>query len=461
MGKIGGKIVLAMASLVSFAYIGGEILLMLTLLSLIYGWLAIPFTVTMAGLLLLLTLASYQTNLAYPSSGGAYIVARDQWGEAPAQVAGAALLVDCILTIAISSAFATDQVASAFPALLAYKVQISLFLILLITGVNLRGAKESNAIFVTAINCFIALMLGLIGIGFWQVLSGSLGVVSHMPGSQSPRFPTTGFIFVFLLLRMLNSGAWAGKRARAKNAATTLLWDAALLLILFLGISVLSDWIQVQPVETGALISQVARIVYGDGLLWLLTLAAVTVVLLLVANHSLTNFPRLAALQAGDGFLPKPFACQGERPIFRWGMLFLAALASLLIVLFQGHVHRLIPLYAINVFFCFTFVQIGMAKRWQRTGALMQTGTLTPNHEICTLGSRLVYDRFWHAKLLLNGVGGCITALITLSLLLTNFTAGAWIIILLITALGWWLMRMQQHYKAVAQLLRTAADRLI
>ncbi|CAN5609055.1 hypothetical protein BH10CHL1_BH10CHL1_49570 [soil metagenome] len=461
MSKLVETIVLAGASLSSFAYIGGEILFVLVVVSGIYSWLAMPLTVVLAALLLLLALTCYQAILAYPGGGGAYIIARDNGGELTAQVAGAALVVDCILTIAVSLAFATDQMTSAFPALVAYKVPISLCLILLITCVNLRGAKESNTIFVIATYCFVVLIFGLISVGFWQAWAGTLGVLTDRPLSAPSLFPYTGFVFVFLLLRMLNSGTWAINRAWTKNAAGKWLWDAALLLSLFLGISLLSGWIHVQPTETGALISQVARTVYGDGLLWLLTLAAMTVVLLMAANHSLTDFSRLAALQAGDGCLPNRFAARWERPILHLGLLTLAVLASLLIIFFQGRVHRLIPLYTLTVFFCFTFVQLGMAKRWHRIGALMQTGSLTSANEISTLGSCLSYDRFWHTKRLLNGVGGCISGLITLYLLLTNFIIGAWLIILLIIILSWSLMRMQHHHKAVAHLLRTAAERVI
>jgi amino acid transporter len=329
LSKIVGLAVFASDSLSSVAYAGGEILLMLAVLGAASFWLAIPITVAIACLLIIVTFSYRQTIFAYPGGGGAYIVARDNFGDTAAQVAGAALLIDYILTVAVSIAAGVDQVASAFPALFTYKVQIALLLILLITYVNLRGVKEAGVVFAVPSYFFISMMLLMIGTGFAQAFTGQLGIVSDVPGEIEEISNFTRWGFVFLLLRAFSSGTTAltgveaisngitaFKPPRARNAATTLLWDAALLMILVLGLGVLGYLVQAQPSEEEVLISQVARTIYGSGPLQLLTLASATIILIMAANTSFAGFPRLAALQAADGFLPKQFTFRGSRLVF-------------------------------------------------------------------------------------------------------------------------------------------------
>ncbi|MDQ3247774.1 MAG: APC family permease [Chloroflexota bacterium] len=471
ISKTVGLAVFASDSLSSVAYAGGEILLMLAILGSAQFWLAIPITVAIACLLIILTFSYRQTIFAYPSGGGAYIVSRDNFGEAAAQVAGSALLIDYILTVAVSISSGVDQLASAFPALFTYKVQIALLLILLITYVNLRGVKESGAIFAVPTYFFIAMMLLMIGVGLWKAVNGQLDIVTAVPGAEHEIVSVTGFALVFLLLRAFSSGTTAltgveaisngitaFKVPRSKNAANTLLWDAAILMVLFLGLGVLGYLVQAQPSEQEVLISQVARTVYGGGALTLITLMSATVILIMAANTSYAGFPRLAALQAGDGFLPKQLTFRGSRLVFSWGVIILALFASLLILLFQGSVSRLIPLYAIGVFLCFSLSQAGMAKRWRRIGALMQSGELTTDNEIETLGSVLHYDRHWQLKMLLNGFGAAVTAIVTVIFLVTKFSSGAWIIVILIPSMLWLFLRIHRHYQEVAQVLSTAGQ---
>lgn len=473
ISKTIGLAVFASDSLSSVAYAGGEILLMLAVLGSAHFWLAIPITVAIAILLLILTFSYRQTIFAYPSGGGAYIVARDNLGEAPAQAAGAALLTDYILTVAVSIASGVDQMASMFPVLFAYKVQIALLLILVITYINLRGVKESGAIFALPTYFFLGMMFLLIGTGLWQALYGTLRQVEAVPGALHETISVTGLAFVFLLLRAFSSGTTAVtgveaisngitafKQPRSKNAATTLLWDAALLMVLFLGLGILGYLIHAQPSEQEVLISQVARTVYGDGVWRLLTLLSATVILIMAANTSFADFPRLAALHAGDGFLPKQFTFRGSRLVFSWGVIILASLASILIIIFQGSVSRLIPLYAIGVFLSFTLSQSGMVIRWRKVGRLMASGELAPENTIPTQGSVLHYDPHWRAKLVLNGVGASITALVTVIFLVTKFTSGAWIIAILIPALLWLFFRIHHHYRHVAHTMSTAGQRL-
>lgn len=466
----------AAASLASSADVAGEILLLFALLSALYFWLAIPITAAIAGLLILLTFSYRQIILAYPPSGGIYTVVRDNLGEAAAQVASAALLIEYTLTVAVGIAAGIDQIASLFPILFAYKVPLSLLFILLITyanvqGVKAPGGKALHTIAAAPTYCFITLVLLLIGVGFWQAFSGNLDVVDGIPRADREGLLYTDFVFVFLLLRTLNSGATtfckvepvradrvAFQCPTAKAAATTLLRDAALLLLLYVGLSVLGHWIQAQPSDAEVLLAQVARTVYNDDLLGLLTLASAAIFLLMAANTSLADFPRLATLQAGDGVLAQRFTGQGSRPGFRWSLILFAMFAGLLIFCFQGRVSRLIPLYIISVFSCLTFAQVAMTKRWHSIGLLMQTGKLTPHTEITTSGSIFRYDPFWHVKLLLSGLGACITAIVTVICLVTKFTTGAWIIVILMPILLWVLMSVHRHYKEVTQILRTNAD---
>ena len=281
----------------------------------------------------------------------------------------------------------------------------------------------------------------------------------------------TGFALVFLLLRAFSSGTTAltgveaisngitaFKAPKSRNAATTLLWDAALLMVMFLGLGILGYLVGAQPSEKEVLISQISRAVYGEGIMQFLTLLSATIILVMAANTSFADFPRLAALQAGDGFLPRHFTFRGSRLVFSWGVILLAAFASLLLIIFQGSVSRLIPLYAIGVFLSFTLSQSGMARRWLKIGRLMRRGELTPGMEIPTLGSVLHHDRGWTWKMVLNGFGAVITAIVAVIFLVTKFMSGAWIVMLLIPALVYLFMKIHRHYQRVAHILSTEGE---
>lgn len=471
ISKTVGLAVFASDSLSSVAYAGGEILLILAVLGSASYWLAIPITVAIAVLLIIITFSYRQTIFAYPSGGGAYVVSRDNLGETAAQAAGAALLIDYILTVAVSIASGVDQVASMFPILFSFKVQISLLLIMFITLMNLRGIKESGRVFAIPTYWFVAMMLIMIAVGAVQAFSGTLGTVHNVPGSDHPTVSLTGLALVFLMLRAFSSGTTAltgveaisngitaFKQPRSRNAAATLVWDASLLMIMFIGLGILGYLVQARPSEQEVLISQVARTIYGDGLMRFLTLLSATIILIMGANTSFADFPRLAALQAGDGFLPRQFTFRGSRLVFSWGVILLAGFASMLIIIFQGSVSRLIPLYAIGVFVCFTVSQTGMAKRWWRIGSLMRRGELQPGGEIITQGSVIHFDRTWAGKMVLNGFGAVITAIVALIFLVTKFTGGAWMILLLIPGLAWIFFRIHHHYQHVAKVLSTEGE---
>ncbi|MFN8474811.1 MAG: APC family permease [Anaerolineae bacterium] len=474
ISKTVGLAVFASDSLSSVAYAGGEILLVLAVLGAANYWLAVPITVAICVLLIILAFSYRQTIFAYPGGGGAYIVARDNLGEAPAQAAGAALLTDYVLTVAVSIASAVDQIASAFPVLFDYKVELSLLLILLMALINLRGVKESGRVFAAPTYFFVAMMLIMIGVGFWQAFSGNLGTVKFVSNVETPYAASlTGFALFFLLLRAFSSGTTAltgveaisngitaFKEPRSRNAATTLLWDAALLMIMFLGLGILGYLVNARPSEAEVLISQVARTIYGQGWMQLLTLASATVILIMAANTSFADFPRLAALHAGDGFLPKWFTFRGSRLVFSWGVIVLAAFASILILLFGGSVSRLIPLYAIGVFLSFTLSQTGMVVRWQKIGRMMKAGVLRPGDEFATLGSILRFDAHWRWKQVLNAIGAVVTFVVVIVFLVTKFTQGAWITAILIPSLLWLFFRIHHHYQEVRRVMSTTGEHI-
>ncbi len=473
ISKVVGLAVFASDSLSSVAYAGGEVLLILAVLGASAYWMTVPIAVAISLLLIILTFSYRQTIFAYPGGGGAYIVSRDNFGDVAAQVAGAALLIDYILTVAVSIASGVDQLASVFPVFFEFKVQLALLLVLLITFINLRGVRESGTVFAIPSYFFVGMMLLLIGAGLFKAVTGTLGTVGDVPGAVHETSTLTGFALVFLVLRAFSSGTTAltgveaisngitaFKPPKARNAATTLVWDAALLMILFLGLGILGYLVGAQPSEKEVLISQVARTVYGPGFMRLLTLVAATVILIMAANTSFAGFPRLAALQASDGFLPKQFTFRGSRLVFSWGVILLAAFASGLLIVFQGSVSRLIPLYAIGVFLCFTLSQAGMCRRWHRVGQLMRDGTLTPETTLDTQGGVLHHDTRWRAKMLFNGFGAAVTSMVMLIFLVTKFAHGAWLIMALIPALVYVFLRIHKHYQSVAHILSTAGQHL-
>lgn len=473
IGKAVGLAVFASDSLSSVAYAGGEILLILAVAGASWYWTAIPITVAIAFLLIIITFSYRQTIFAYPNGGGAYIVSRENLGITAAQVAGAALLIDYVLTVAVSIAAGVDQLGSMFPIFYEFKVEVALLFVLLITIINLRGVKESGAVFAIPSYFFIFSMLLLIGYGLFKAFSGTLGTVGVVIGAEHQPQNVAGFALAFLMLRAFSSGTaaltgveaisngiTAFKPPKSKNAATTLVWDASLLMILFLGLGILGYLVGAQPSEKEVLISQVARTVYGDGIMRFVTLLSATVILIMAANTSFAGFPRLAALQAADGFLPRQFTFRGSRLVFSWGIILLALFASVLILLFQGSVSRLIPLYAIGVFLCFTLSQVGMAIRWRKIGAMMRSGELTPHKEMHTTASVITYDPHWFLKLVLNGVGATVTFLVMLIFLVTKFTSGAWLIVILIPILVYIFVRIHKHYVAVAHILSTEGEHL-
>jgi amino acid transporter len=457
IGKTVGMAVFASDALSSVAYATEEILLVLVTAGAIYFSFALPIAGAIAALLVILTLSYRQTIFAYPGGGGAYIVARDNLGEGPAQTAGAALLTDYVLTVAVSIAAGVAQITSAFPALRPYQVPLCLVLIGLMTLVNLRGVKESGRAFAGPTYFFIGMIMLMLGVGFYRVATGTLGQVQGVtPIAHDTLQPLT----LFLILRAFSSGCTAltgveaisngitaFKEPKSRNAATTMAWMSGTLMLMFLGITSLALHAHALPSEHETVISQLGRIVFGGGPLYLLMTAATTAILILAANTSYADFPRLCALVAGDGFLPRQLTYRGQRLVFSWGIAALAGLASLLIVFFEGDTHMLIPLYAIGVFLSFTMSQAGMVVRWRKVSRLK------PDQEVQTEGSTLHHDRHWRIKQLLNAVGCALTAIVTVVFAITKFSHGAWIVVIVIPLLVLAFFRIHHHYQKVKRTL--------
>lgn len=467
---VSNKVALAVFSsdsLSSVAYAGGEVLMVLSLIGAHYYWLAIPISVAIALLLAVLILSYRQTINAYPGGGGAYVVSRDNFGEGVAQVAGASLLTDYILTVAVSIAAGVDQLASMFPLLFQFKVQLALLLILFVTVVNLRGVKESGKAFAIPTYFFIGMMLLMLGVGFFQAITGTLGHVTGVEALPSYTGSVSTLMLIWITLRAFSTGtaALTGVEAisngipaftepKPKNAATTLMWSGVLLMAMFLGLAILGTLVGAQPTHTEVLISQVARTVFGSGLGQFLVLTAAALILTMAANTSYADFPRLAAIVASDRYLPNHFSFRSSRLVFNWGIILLACFASILIFVFKGNVSNLIPLYAIGVFTSFTMSQWGMVRRWLRVGQLMKSGKLTATNFFPSHGGLLTYDRHWVWKIALNACGGSVTAIVAVVFLVTKFSQGAWLIAIIIPALVWMQFLIHHHYQSVARHLK-------
>jgi amino acid transporter len=454
-----GLAVFASDALSSTAYATEEILIILALAGTGAATLglSLPIAVAIAILLTIVTVSYRQTIYAYPNGGGAYIVARDNLGELPAQIAGAALLTDYILTVAVSVSSGVAQITSGFPSLFPYRVEIAVSVIVVMTLVNLRGVKESGRIFAIPTYFFLVTMFLTLGVGLVRYATGELPTVVDVEVMRN----STHALTLFLILRAFSSGCaaltgieaisngiTAFKEPRSHNAAVTLVWMSSLLIALFLGITLLAHQIQAMPSETETVISQLGRTVYGDdSIFYVMMLAGTALILLMAANTSYADFPRLAALHAGDGFLPRQLTYRGSRLVFSWGIMGLATCASLLVIVAKANTTSLIPLYAIGVFLSFTMSQTGMVVR------LRKISRLQPGEEVPGRETVMRYDPRWRLKMVISAFGAFCTGVVMLVFAITKFMSGAWFVIVLIPTLVFIFFRIHYHYRDVARAL--------
>jgi amino acid transporter len=404
----------------------------------------LPISFVISALLAIVVISYRQTVRVYQTSGGAYVVAKDNLGTLPSLIGAAALLVDYVLTVAVSVAAGVLALTSVAPSLAPHKVALSLGAVLLITLVNLRGVRESGIAFALPTYSFVAVMYVLVVAGVGKCVTGTCprADVPH------PIAAGAGVATVFVLVRAFSSGAVAltGVEAisngvsafrppRGKNAATTLGVLGVIAISLFLGVSYLAVHMHARPSETVSLVSEIARATFPAGSAWSPFYYAVQgltfAILVLAANTSYQGFPRLAAVLAQDRFFPRQFVNLGDRLVYSNGIIVLAGLASLLIWFFHANVISLIHLYVVGVFTAFTLSQYGMVRYWRRHRA--------PG---------------WQRKAVINGVGGTTTAVVTLLVIQAKFLAGAWMVTIAVPVLIGFFLLVNRHYRKVERRLR-------
>lgn len=405
----------------------------------------VPISGVIVGLLVLVALSYRQTIMAYPAGGGSYTVARDNLGVNAGLVAAAALLTDYILTVAVSISSGIAAITSAYPALLSHTVLLCLMATVVLTLVNLRGVRESGAAFSIPTYVFIVAMIALIVTGVYRGWAGREMATIAAPLKVDRALPRASFpigaALALLMLRAfaegcvamtgteaISNGITAFRQPAQRNAATTLAWMAFILASFFIGISYLARHYGVMPTTSETVLSQLGRRVFGTNLAYYLLQYATFAILVLAANTAFADFPRLAGILANDRFMPRQFSARGDRLAFSNGIIVLALIALVLVVLFKGDTNALVPLYAIGVFVCFTLSQAGMVVHWFRS------------HE---LG--------WRRRMALNGLGAVATALVALVQVVTKFTAGGWIVCLIIPLLIYMLVKIHQHYVQFAE----------
>ncbi len=458
IGKLIGLAVFSSDAMSSVAYGPQELMVVLLAAGTAALHLAMPIVIGIVALLAILTFSYEQTIHAYPGGGGAYIVARDNLGELPAQTAGAALLTDYVLTVSVSIASGVAQIVSAFPALGQYRVEIAVGMVLFIMLINLRGVRESGMTFAIPTYFFLVMIFTTVLYGLVRFLTGGLGVVVGAPDVGGGAIQTLSLVLILRAfangttsvtgVEAISNGITAFKEPRSRNAGATLMIMAGILGSLLLGITFLSLQIGAIPSEQETIISQLTRTVYGGrDILYLLTIVSTTVILMMAANTAFADFPRLGALHAGDGFLPRQLTYRGSRLVYSRGIIALALIASALLIGFSADVGGLIPLYAIGVFLSFTLSQAGMARRWWKSGHLK------PGEEIVEPGSTVRFDAGWLHKMIINGFGSISTCIVMVVFAATKFHDGAWIVIILTPILVAIFFSIHHHYKSLAHQL--------
>ncbi len=411
---------------------------------------ATPVSVGIVLLLITVAFSYRQTIMAYPQGGGTYIVSRENLGTIPSLIAASSLLIDYVLTVAVSMSAAVAAIASAVQVLEPHRVELAIGLISLVTLANLRGVKESGQVFAMPTYLFIFSMFVLIGTGMFNFVTGQ---VVPAPPPEVPYVPEEAqALTLFLLLRAFAAGCTAltgieaiadgvpaFNKPESKNAATTLVIMAVILCTMFLGITVLADAYHIIPAQPGTETanSQLARAIFGSGSIpYYILQVATMLILVLASNTAYADFPRLSYFLANDRFLPRQFAQRGDRLVFSNGVLALGIFSALLVIGFGANEQALLHLYAVGVFLSFTLSQLGMVQRWRRLR--------TPG---------------WWRNALINATGATVTGIVLLVIALTKFTEGAWAVIVLIPIMVLILRSIHYHYSDVARQLSLAEAR--
>ncbi len=411
----------------------------------------LPISIGIAALLGIVCLSYVQGVRAYESSGGSYVFAKENLGTLAGLTAAAALLTDYILTVAVSVAAGIFAITSAAPSLTGYRVELSLACIVALTLGNLRGVRESGLLFAFPTYAFVGSLYAVLAVGFVKGLSGTWPH-AHVTNALPAGTATLG---IFLVLKAfasgsaaltgvesISNGVSAFRRPQSSNAAKTLLVMASIAISLFLGVSYLAVKMGAHPSGTTSVLSQITRGVFPSGssasAMYYVVQAFTFAVLILAANTSYQGFPRLAALLARDGFFPRQFGNLGDRLVFSNGMLILASFAAVLILSFHANVDSLIHLYVIGVFTAFTLAQAGMVRFWLRTR-----------------------EPGWRKSAVMNGIGSATTLVVTVIVIWTKFTAGAWMVIIAIPTMIAAFYAVNRHYRTIGRRLRAKARAVI
>jgi amino acid transporter len=471
----------------------------------------VPISIAISLLLVIVTVSYRQTIHAYPSGGGAFIVAKENLGTIAGLIAGASLLVDYVLTVSVSVAAGVEAITSAtfdtrFTGLHEHRILLCLFFIAFITVANLRGVREAGAMFAAPSYAFIFSFLILIGYGLLRFF---LHPDLAAPQNDADLKIAEGYgpqpLHLLLILgafangcaaltgiEAISNGVTAFKQPEAKNASTTLGYMALLLIVMFVGASVLGYLFHIHPHEHETVISQIARIVFTGPVGWFyyVVQATTAAILILAANTSFAGFPRLASLLARDRYLPRQLASLGDRLVFSNGIILLAAFSGVLVWAFRGDTSRLIPLYAVGVFLSFTLSQAGMIIHWWREGQHLKAmrataiaGTPTQSTQMDKKqsaelrltgkleGFRLTQSveapktlaevqslekkSHWKKSLVINAIGATTTGLVLFVFIATKFIHGAWVVVVLIPLLVLLFLKIHRHYIEVARQLST------
>jgi amino acid transporter len=428
----------------SVAYATEEILLVLVLAgTAAIAW-SIPISLSILLLIVILTISYRQIIYEYPEGGGAYVVARANLGEQPALIGAAALMIDYVLTVAVSVAAGIAALTSAVPGLFAYREALGLAATVFIIFINLRGVQESGKFFALPTYFGIGILGVMVGIGGIQAFFGQGASVS----TDHQTVVAVEDLTLFLILRAIAAGCTAVtgmevisngvktfRQPESQNAAATMLYMSLILGTLFIGISVLASHFGVQPKLDETVVSQLARLTFGTGAVYYALQFGTMLLLVLAANSAFAAFPQLASILARDRYMPRQMATFGDRLVFSNGIIILGVIACLLLIIFHGDPHALIPLYAVGVFISFTLSQAGMVRRW-----LTKKGP------------------HWQTKLIVNGLGSVSTGIALIIIATTKFTQGAWIVFLLIALLVWMFRSIRAHYKAVSEQVALTRD---
>jgi amino acid transporter len=424
-------------ALASIAYANQEIYLGLIVAGaagLAYSW---PISIAITALLVMVALSYFQTIHAYPSGGGSYVVARSNLGTLPGLVAASALLIDYLLNAAVSLSAGVAAIASAFPELWPYRLQLALFLLLVVTLLNLRGLQEAGTVMAVPVYFFLAAYLVLIVVGLLRVAFSGADAPQPVTPSGSQ------VVTIFLILHAFSTGSTAltGVEAisngvpafqppESRNAGRTLMVMAFFMGVLFLGTNGLTHYLSVTAGPEETILSALARRIFGTNVAYFTIQFATLAILTVAANTSFAGFPRLAAILAHDGFLPRQLASLGDRLGFTNGILLLSFGTALLLIFMGADTHALVPLFAIGAFLAFTLSQAGMVLHWLRA----------------VNGASLV-------KAGINGLGALATGTTLIVVATSKFTGGAWITILLIPLIVLAFLRVQDHYARVRKQL--------